>query len=145
MRRFSYDTIDIDFMNETSLLMAVVNMVILLQEWESKEKLLSDTGQIKMFQERLASWMRTAVGIMEGSHIRVCRSRWYNMKRSCWQKVINEAQIKFGWEVDAYPVNEIADYVKDVAKGSVDALVDEYYSNKYSILLEEIRKNLNVM
>ena len=46
-----------------------------------------------------------------------------------------EAQIKFGWEVDAYPVNEIADYVKDVAKGDVDALVDEYYS-KYDILLE---------
>ena len=28
-----------------------------------------------------------------------------------------EAQIKFGWEVDAYPVNEVADYVKDVSKG----------------------------
>ena len=54
-----YDTIDMDFMNENqsahggSLLMAVVNMVILLQEWESKEKLLSDTGQIKMFRKDL--------------------------------------------------------------------------------------------
>ena len=28
-----------------------------------------------------------------------------------------EEQIKFGWEVDAYPVNEVADYVKDVSKG----------------------------
>ena len=27
----------------------------------------------KDVQERLASWMRTAVGIMESSHIRVCR------------------------------------------------------------------------
>ena len=36
---------------------------------------------------------------------------------------------------DWYPVNEIADYVNDVAKGDVDALVDEYYS-KYDILLE---------
>ena len=27
----------------------------------------------KKVQERLASWMRTAIGIMESSHIRVCR------------------------------------------------------------------------
>ncbi len=46
-----------------------------------------------------------------------------------------EAQIKFGWEVDAYPVNEIAEYVNAVSKGDIDALVEEYY-NKYDILLE---------
>ncbi len=46
-----------------------------------------------------------------------------------------EAQIKFGWEVDAYPVNEIAESVKHVSKGDIDALVDEYY-DKYDILLE---------
>ena len=46
-----------------------------------------------------------------------------------------EAQIKFGWEVDAYPVNEVADYVKDVSKADIDVLVEEYY-NKYDILLE---------
>ena len=79
--------------------------------------------------------MRTAVGIMESSHIRVCRvaDNMRNVAVTEGDKV--EAQIKFGWEVDAYPVNEIADYVKDVAKGDVDALVDEYYS-KYDILLE---------
>ena len=38
---------------KTSLLMAVENMVTLSQEWESKEKLLSDTGQIKMFRKDL--------------------------------------------------------------------------------------------
>ncbi len=71
-------------------------MVILLQEWESKDNMRN-------------------VAVTEGDKV--------------------EAQIKFGWEVDAYPVNEIADYVKDVAKGDVDALVDEYYS-KYDIILE---------
>ena len=46
-----------------------------------------------------------------------------------------EAQIKFGWEVDAYPVNEIAEAVKAVSKADIDALVEEYYST-YNILLE---------
>ena len=46
-----------------------------------------------------------------------------------------EAQIKFGWEIDAYPVNEIAEAVEAVSKGDTDALVEEYY-DKYEILLE---------
>ena len=46
-----------------------------------------------------------------------------------------EAQIKFGWEVDAYPVNEIAESVNAVSASDVNALVDEYYE-KYNILLE---------
>ena len=46
-----------------------------------------------------------------------------------------EAQIKFGWEVDAYPVNEIAVEVENVSRGDIDALVQEYY-DKYEILLE---------
>ncbi len=46
-----------------------------------------------------------------------------------------EAQIKFGWEVDAYPVNEIAESVAAVSQSDTNALVDEYY-DKYEILLE---------
>ena len=29
---------------------------------------------------------------------------------------------------DAYPVNEIAEYVQDVRKGDIDVLVEEYYN-----------------
>ena len=59
-----------------------------------------------------------------------------------------EAQIKFGWEVDAYPVNEVADAVAQVGQGDVNALVEEYY-DKYQILLEgrdeaEFRKHVAV-
>ena len=43
-------------------------------------------------------WMRTAVGIMESSHIRVCRvaDNMRNVAVTEGDKV--EAQIKFGWE-----------------------------------------------
>ena len=36
-----------------------------------------------------------------------------------------EAQIKFGWEIDAYPVNEIAEAVEAVSESDVKALVDK--------------------
>lgn len=100
-----------------------------------KRKVIVGHWADKKVQKRLASWMRTAVGIMESSHIRVCRvaDNMRNVAVTEGDKV--EVQIKFGWEVDAYPVNEIAEYVNDVSKGDIDALVEEYY-NKYDILSE---------
>ena len=73
----------------------------------------------------MADWMRTAIGIMESSHIRVVRvaDNMRNVAVTEGDKV--EAQIKFGWELDAYPVNEIADYVTDISAGESNALLDE--------------------
>ena len=130
-----YDTIDMDFMNENQSAhgdreyghivsrMGIVRKVI-VGHWAAKE-----------VQEKIASWMRTAVGVMESSHIRVMRiaDNMRNVAVTEGDKV--EAQIRFGWEIDAYPVNEIAEVVQAVGKGDVDALVEEYYS-KYQILLE---------
>ncbi len=92
--------------------------------------------------------MRTAVGVIESSHVRVMRvaDNMRNVAVTEGDKV--EAQIKFGWEVDAYPVNEVADAVAQVGQGDVNALVEEYY-DKYQILLEgrdpeEFRKHVAV-
>lgn len=52
------------------------------------------------------------------------------------------------WEIDAYPVNDIAEYVQDVSQGDIDVLVEEYY-NKYDMILdgrdpEEFKKHVAV-
>ena len=121
-----YDTIDMDFMNENQSAhgdreyghivsrMGIVRKVV-VGHWAAKE-----------VQEKIASWMRTAVGVMESSHIRVMRiaDNMRNVAVTEGDKV--EAQIRFGWEIDAYPVNEIAEAVQAVGKGDVDALVEEY-------------------
>ena len=84
---------------------------------------------------KIASWMRTAVGIVESSHIRVMRvaDNMRNVAVIEGDKV--EAQIKFDWEVEAYPVNEIAQSVDAVSEAGVNTLVEDYY-DKYEILLE---------
>lgn len=111
-------------------------------------KTFNDANADKKVQERLASWMRTAVGIMESSHIRVCRvaDNMRNVAVTEGDKV--EVQMKFGWEIDAYPVNEITEYVQDVSQGDIDVLVEEYY-NKYDMILdgrdpEEFKKHVAV-
>lgn len=134
-REIPYDTIDMDFMNENQAAHGDREYGHIVTRMNIERKVIMGFWEDKDVQERIAGWMRTAVGIMESSHIRVCRiaDNMRNVAVTEGDKV--EAQIKFGWEVDAYPVNEIADYVKDVKQGDINTLVEEYYS-RYEILLE---------
>lgn len=130
-----YDTIDMDFMNENQSAHGDREYGHIVSRMGIERKVIVGFWDDKKVQERLASWMCTAVGIMESSHIRVMRiaDNMRNVAVTEGDKV--EAQIKFGWEVDAYPVNEIAEAVSAVSKADIDALVEEYYS-KYDIILE---------
>ncbi|SFR98910.1 L-arabinose isomerase [Anaeromicropila populeti] len=143
-----YDTIDMDFMNENQSAHGDREYGHIVTRMGLERKVIAGYWNDKKVQERMAGWMRTAVGLMESSHIRVCRvaDNMRNVAVTEGDKV--EAQIKFGWEIDAYPVNEIAEYVQDVAQGDINALVEEYYS-RYDILLEgreesEFRKHVAV-
>ena len=130
-----YDTIDMDFMNENQSAHGDREYGHIVSRMGIERKVIVGHWADEKVIKRIASWMRTAIGIMESSHIRVVRvaDNMRNVAVTEGDKV--EAQIKFGWEIDAYPVNEIAEYVGDVTKGDVDTLVEEYY-DKYEILLE---------
>ncbi len=130
-----YDTIDMDFMNENQSAHGDREYGHIVTRMGIERKVIVGHWNDRAVQERIASWMRTAVGIMESSHIRVMRiaDNMRNVAVTEGDKV--EAQIKFGWEIDAYPVNEIAEAVKAVSKADTDALVEEYY-DKYEVLPE---------
>ena len=134
-REIPYDTIDMDFMNENQAAHGDREYGHIVSRMGIERKVIVGFWDDKDVQERIASWMRTAIGVIESSHIRVMRvaDNMRNVAVTEGDKV--EAQIKFGWEVDAYPVNEIAEAVEAVSKADTDALVEEYYS-KYDILLE---------
>lgn len=134
-REIPYDSIDMDFMNENQSAHGDREYGHIVSRMRMERKVIVGFWDDEEVQKRIASWMRTAVGVIESSHIRVMRiaDNMRNVAVTEGDKV--EAQIKFGWEVDAYPVNEIADAVNQVSKGDTDALVEEYY-DKYDILLE---------
>ena len=143
-----YDTIDMDFMNENQSAHGDREYGHIVSRMRMERKVVVGHWSDPVVQGKLASWMRTAVGVVESSHIRVMRvaDNMRNVAVTEGDKV--EAQIKFGWDVDAYPVNEIAESVDAVSESDVNALVDEYYE-KYNILLEgrdpgEFRKHVAV-
>ena len=130
-----YDTIDMDFMNENQSAHGDREWGHMVTRMGIERKVVVGHWTSAAVQGKIASWMRTAIGIVESSHVRVMRvpDNMRNVAVTEGDKV--EAQLKFGWEVDAYPVNEIADCVGSVSESDTNALVDEYY-DKYEILLE---------
>lgn len=143
-----YDTIDMDFMNENQAAHGDREFGHIFSRLGMERKVIMGFWADENVQKRIGSWMRTAVGVIESSHIRVMRvaDNMRNVAVTEGDKV--EAQLKFGWEIDAYPVNEIADAVAAVSKGDIETLVEEYYDT-YEILLEgrdekEFRKHVAV-
>ena len=130
-----YDSIDMDFMNENQSAHGDREYGHIVSRMGIERKIVVGYWDSDAVKEGLAGWMRTAIGLMESSHIRVCRiaDNMRNVAVTEGDKV--EAQIKFGWEIDAYPVNEIAEYVAAVPQGEISTLTEEYY-DKYEILLE---------
>ena len=129
-----YDTIDMDFMNENQSAHGDREYGHIVSRMGIERKVIVGHWSDKKVQERIASWMRTAIGIMESSHIRVMRiaDNMRNVAVTEGDKV--EAQIKFGWEIDAYPVNEIAEAVSAVSKAD-----NRCFSRR---ILQQIRHSL---
>ena len=130
-----YDTIDMDFMNENQAAHGDREWGHMVRRMGIERKIVVGHWSDENVQNKIGSWMRTAIGIIESSHIRVMRvaDNMRNVAVTEGDKV--EAQLKFGWEVDTYPVNEIAECVDSVSVSDTNALVDEYY-DRYDILLE---------
>lgn len=130
-----YDTIDMDFMNENQAAHGDREYGHIVSRMGIERKVVVGHWSHPEVQKRIAEWMRTAIGIMESSHVRVVRfaDNMRNVAVTEGDKV--EAQIKFGWEIDAYPVNELTEYVNGISEGDTNRLVEEYYS-KYQLLTE---------
>lgn len=77
-------------------------------------------------QERLGAWMRAAVGVSFSRSLRVMRfgdnMRFVAVTEG--DKVGTQAQL--GWQVNTWPVGELAEEVRAVTDAEADALVAEY-------------------
>ena len=93
-----YDTIDMDFMNENQSAHGDREYGHIVSRMRIERKVVVGHWSDPVVVDKIASWMRTAVGIMESSHIRVMRvaDNMRNVAVTEGDKV--EAQLKFGWD-----------------------------------------------
>lgn len=75
---------------------------------------------------RIGRWMRTAVAVCEGKHLKVARfgDNMRHVAVTEGDKV--EAQIKFGWSVHGYGVGDLVSRINDISEAAVKRLFAEY-------------------
>ncbi len=83
-------------------------------------------------RRKIGRWMRAAVGVQESRNLKVMRfgDNMRNVAVTEGDKV--EAQIKLGWQVNTWPVGELAELIGSVTDAEADALMKEY-AKKYVI------------
>lgn len=147
-REIPYDTIDMDFMNTNQSAHGDREFGHIVSRMGIERKVIVGYHEDEDVRKRIASWMITAIGIVESSHLRIVRvgDNMRNVAVTEGDKV--EAHIKLGWEIDAYNITDIAEYVNEVSKADIDRLVEEYYST-YDIILDgrdekEFREHVSV-
>lgn len=83
-------------------------------------------------QEKIASWMRTAIGVAASRDLKIVRfgDNMRNVAVTEGDKV--EAEIKFGWSVNTWAVGDLVQYIDKVTDAEVDAQMKEY-ATKYEM------------
>lgn len=134
-RDIPFDTIDMDFMNQNQSAHGDREFAHILTRMGVVRKTVSGHWANPAVQERIADWMRTAIGALESRYMRILRvgDNMRDVAVTEGDKV--EAHQKFGWEVDAYNITDIAEYVQAVSDADVNALTDQYYT-EYDIITD---------
>ncbi|MRH41677.1 L-arabinose isomerase [Aquibacillus halophilus] len=125
-RDIPWSDIDMDFMNLNQAAHGDREYGFIGTRMDVSRKVIVGHWQNKDLQAKLASWMRTAVGVTEGSNIRVARfgDNMRNVAVTDGDKV--EAQIKFGWTVDYYGIGDLVEEMNNVTTAELDELYKQY-------------------
>lgn len=134
-RDIPWDTIDMDFMNQNQSAHGDREFGHMMTRMGIARKVVSGHWSSPAVQDSIASWMQTAVGAVESCSLRIVRvgDNMRDVAVTEGDKV--EAEVKFGWEVDAYNITDVAEYVAAVSDSDTNALTDEYYT-QYNLITD---------
>ena len=128
-RNIPNEGIDMDFMNLNQAAHGDREHGFIGARLRLKRKIIAGFWQDAPVQERLGDWMRVAAGAAESRKLKVMRfgDNMRNVAVTEGDKV--EVQKKLGWQVNTWPVGELAETIAAVTDAEIDALVEEYKKN----------------
>lgn len=129
--------IDMDFMNlnqsahgdrEHGFIGARMRLTrkIIVGYWQDEEPL-----------EEMGGWMRAAVGYKASRELRVMRFGDNMREVAVTEGDKVEAQIKFGWQVNTWPVGYLAEAIDKISEADIDAKIIEY-NKKYEFATDNV-------
>ena len=135
--KLPYDTIDMDFMNENQAAHGDREFGYIVSRLRMDNKVIVGYYKDEEALKQLAAWCRAAAGFAFSKNLKVCRfsDNMRDVAVTEGDKV--EAHIKFGWQVDYYPIGDLVEYIGKVTEKEIDALMKEY-EKKYVMKTDRI-------
>jgi L-arabinose isomerase len=125
-RDLPWSTIDMDFMNLHQAAHGDREFGFLCTRLRKPRKVIVGHWQDEEVQDRIAAWMRAAVGLCEMRNLKVARFGDNMRQVAVTEGDKVEAQIRLGVQVDGYGVGELVRRIAEVADADVDRVVAEY-------------------
>ncbi|WP_114195426.1 L-arabinose isomerase [Edaphovirga cremea] len=121
-----WETMDMDFMNLNQTAHGGREFGFIGARMRQQHSVVAGHWQDPDAHQRIAQWMRVAAARQESQHLRVARfgDNMREVAVTDGDKV--DAQIRFGYSVNAYGIGDLVSVVDEVSKGDVDALIEEY-------------------
>ncbi len=125
-RDLPWSEIDMDYMNLHQSAHGDREFGFINSRMRKNRKVVVGHWQDENVQNQVAKWSRTAIGWADSQGLKIARfgDNMRNVAVTEGDKV--EAQIKFGWEIHAYGVGDLVEYVEKVTDAEVDTLYNEY-------------------
>ncbi|HYW79260.1 MAG TPA: L-arabinose isomerase [Thermoguttaceae bacterium] len=125
-RDLPWATIDMDFMNLNQSAHGGREFGFICTRLAKPRKVVAGHWQDDDVRDRLAAWMRAAVGLHDMRNLKVARLGDNMRQVAVTEGDKVEAQIQFGMEVNGYGVGELVRQIQDVSDADLDRLTAEY-------------------
>jgi len=125
-RDLPWSTIDMDFMNLNQSAHGGREFGHICARLGTPRKVVVGHWQEAEVHERLAMWMRAAIGLHDMRNLKIARFGDNMRQVAVTEGDKVEAQMQLGVEVSGYGVGDLVACVGDVSDADIDALVAEY-------------------
>ena len=131
------DSIDMDFMNLNQAAHGDREHGFILARMRKPQKIVMGFWKDPTVLQELGNWMRSAVGFAVSQDLRVIRfgDNMRNVAVTEGDKI--EAQMQLGWQVNTWPVGELAQTIREIPDAEVDARMASY-GNRYEFATDDL-------
>ncbi len=125
-RDLPWSEIDMDYMNLHQSAHGDREYGFINTRMRKNRKVVVGHWQDEKVQNDVAKWCRTAIGWADSQGLKVARFGDNMREVAVTEGDKVEAQIKFGWQISAYGVGDLVNYIEKVTDAEVDELYKEY-------------------
>ena len=131
------EEIDMDFMNLNQAAHGDREHGFITARLRMPRKIIAGYWQDEEVMKRLGSWMRAAVGVAFSKQLRIMRFGDNMREVAVTEGDKVEAQAKFGWQVNTWPVGRLVEAMDEVTDAEIDALM-EVYREKFEFATDDL-------